>query len=68
MPGASRAEFYFITAMMFLIVVLCVVAVYFFIKTYKKEMREKAERLANKSKSEAVVNSPAASEDQVEKA
>jgi preprotein translocase subunit YajC len=44
MPGAGRAEFYFITAMMFLIVVLCVGAVYFFIKTYKKEMKEKAER------------------------
>jgi heme/copper-type cytochrome/quinol oxidase subunit 2 len=47
MPGASRAEFYFITAMMFLIVVLCVGAVYFFIKTYKKEMKEKAERQEN---------------------
>ena len=44
MPGASRAEFYFITAMMFLIVVLCVAACYAFIKTYKKEMRQRAER------------------------
>jgi flagellar basal body-associated protein FliL len=44
MPGASRAELYFISAMMFLILVLCVGAVYVFIKTYKKEMREKAER------------------------
>ena len=44
MPGASRAEVYFISAMMLLIVVLCVVAVIAFFKTYKKEMRAKAER------------------------
>jgi hypothetical protein len=36
--------------MMFLILVLCVAAVYFFIKTYKKEMRDKEERLAAKKK------------------
>ncbi|HTH51993.1 MAG TPA: hypothetical protein VL501_08670 [Pyrinomonadaceae bacterium] len=46
MPGASRAEVYFIAAMMLLIVVVCVAAVVFFFKTYKREMREKAERLA----------------------
>ena len=50
MPGASRAEVYFISAMMFLIVVLCIGAVYVFFKTYKKEMREKAERRAPESK------------------
>jgi len=44
MPGAGRAEIYFIAAMMFLILILCVAAVYFFFKTYTKEMREKAER------------------------
>ena len=44
----SRAEFYFIVAMMFLILVLCTATVYFFIKTYKKEMREKEARLAKK--------------------
>lgn len=43
MPGAGRAEFYFIAAMMILIMIICVVAVYFFIKTYKKEMREREE-------------------------
>ena len=32
--------------MMFLIVVLCVAAVFIFFKTYKKEMREKALREA----------------------
>ncbi len=50
MPGAGRAEFYFIAAMMVLIVILSVTAVYFFFKTYKKEMREKA--LRNKEKEE----------------
>jgi hypothetical protein len=36
--------------MMFLIVVLCIGAVYVFFKTYKKEMRDKAERQANESR------------------
>ncbi len=48
MPGAERAEIYFIAAMMGLILILCVVACYFFFKTYRKEMREKEERLAQK--------------------
>lgn len=45
MPGAGRAEVYFIAAMMILIVVICAVSVYFFFKTYKKEMREKQSRI-----------------------
>ncbi|MEO6656042.1 MAG: hypothetical protein ABIO36_08155, partial [Pyrinomonadaceae bacterium] len=44
MPGAGRAEIYFIAAMMILIIILSVAAVIIFFKTYKKEMREKAER------------------------
>ena len=48
MPNEGNSEFYFIAAMMVLIVILCVVAVYIFFRTYKKEMREKAERLAQK--------------------
>lgn len=44
MPLTSRAETYFIAAMMFLILIVCAVSVYFFIKTYKKEMKEKQER------------------------
>ena len=48
MPGTERAEIYFISAMMFLIVVLCVVAVWLFFKTYKKEMREKEARRRQK--------------------
>ena len=44
MPGAERAEIYFISAMMVLILILSFAAVYFFMKTYRKEMREKKER------------------------
>jgi Na+/H+ antiporter NhaD/arsenite permease-like protein len=57
MPVASRAEFYFIAAMMFLILVLCTAAVYLFFKTYKKEMREKQERIEReKAAREQAVN------------
>jgi len=49
MPGAERAEIYFIAAMMVLILIVCTVAVIFFFKTYRKEMREKAEREAAKA-------------------
>jgi len=41
MPGAERAEIYFISAMMILIIILCVASIYFFFKTYKKEMRDR---------------------------
>jgi len=44
MPGADRAEIIFITAMMILILVLSFSAVYFFVRQYKKEMREKEHR------------------------
>lgn len=44
MPGAERAEIYFIVAMMVLILILSFTAVYFFVKQYKKEMREKEAR------------------------
>ena len=53
MPLASRAEFYFIAAMMFLILVLCTVSVYIFFKTYRKEMREKEERARRKEVAKA---------------
>ena len=46
MPGAATAEIYFMAAMMILIVILCIVACVVFFKTYKKEMREKEDRLA----------------------
>ena len=44
MLGDSRAETFFIVAMMGLILVVSVAAIYFFFKTYKKEMAEKALR------------------------
>lgn len=50
MPGAGRAEVYFIAAMMILILIVCAVAVVFFFKTYKKEMADKAERQKAKLK------------------
>jgi len=49
MPGSGRAELYFIAAMMILIVVVCIIAVYLFFKTYRKEIREK--RLADQQRS-----------------
>lgn len=48
MPDEGRSEFYFIAAMMALTIILCVVATYIFIRTYKKEMREKADRASKK--------------------
>ena len=49
MPGAERAEIYFISAMMVLILILSFAAVYFFMKTYRKEMRERKERAERKN-------------------
>lgn len=44
MSNSALAEIYFITAMMILIFVICGVAVYFFFKTYKKEMNDRKKR------------------------
>ncbi len=44
MPGSATAEVYFITAMMILILIISGVAVFFFAKTYKKEMADKKKR------------------------
>lgn len=44
MPLVSRAETYFIVAMMVLILIICTVACIAFFKTYKKEMRQKKHR------------------------
>jgi len=54
--------------MMFLIVVLCVGAVYVFFKTYKREMREKAERRVKESTSEEITHSSTVKGDHVENA
>ncbi|MBX3245160.1 MAG: hypothetical protein KF685_11980 [Acidobacteria bacterium] len=44
MPGSATAEIYFIASMMILILLICGVTVYFFAKTYKKEMAEREKR------------------------
>ena len=49
MPGADRAEVYFIGAMTVLILILSVAAVYIFIRQYKKEVREKKLRDEHKN-------------------
>lgn len=51
---------------MILIMVLCTAAVIFFFKTYKAEMKQKAERLANENN--AVAPIPAEKKGDVEKA
>ena len=56
MPETGRSEAYFIAGMMLLTVILCVAAVFIFIKTYKKEMREKEERAAQKQTKDAPEN------------
>lgn len=53
MPGYAVAEVYFIAAMMVLILIISGVAVYFFARTYKKEMREKRERIAAREKAKS---------------
>lgn len=49
MPGSSLSEVYFIVAMMILIFILCGVSVYFFVRTYNKEMKEREERIVRKN-------------------
>jgi flagellar basal body-associated protein FliL len=41
MPASGRAEIYFIVAMMLLTFILSGFAMYFFVRTYKREMRER---------------------------
>lgn len=59
MPGAATAEIYFIATMMVLILIVSGVAIFFFAKTYRKEMAEKREREAKKAaeKEQAIVDS-----------
>jgi Na+/melibiose symporter-like transporter len=44
MPGAGRAEAFFIIAMMILILIGSGLAVFFFFRTYRREMREREVR------------------------
>jgi len=56
MPNYSLAEIYFIVAMMILITVGSILAVFFFFRTYKREMAqnriEKEKRLKEKQEKE----------------
>lgn len=53
MPGNSVAEIYFIAGMFVLILILSGVSMYFFFRTYKKEMKEKREREEKKALEQA---------------
>ncbi len=56
MWGTDRTELYFIGAMLVLILIGSFVAVYFFVKQYRKEMREReARKLRKEQKVEAKV-------------
>lgn len=44
MPKVTLGEIYFVVGMMALTLVITAVSVYIFMKTYRKEMREKEER------------------------
>ncbi len=44
MPGAGRAEAFFIIAMMILILIGSGLAVFFFFRTYRREVREREAR------------------------
>lgn len=46
MPASATAEMYFIAAMMILILVFAFAAIYIFIRQYRREIREKQERVA----------------------
>ena len=59
MPDNVRAEIYFIAVMMFIILVVCSLAVYFFIKTYRKEKLERDRERLEKLKPRAETSEPA---------
>ncbi len=48
MPKPTWGEIYFVGGMMALVLVISAVSIYLFVKTYRKEMREKEERLSKR--------------------
>jgi len=48
MPKPTWGEIYFVGGMMALVLVISTVSIYLFVKTYRKEMREKEERLSKR--------------------
>lgn len=49
MSGSAVAEIYFIAGMMTLILIMSFAAVYFFVRTYRKEKRAKEEAARKKA-------------------
>ncbi len=47
------SEIYFIGGMFVLILVICTVAIFFFVQTYRKEQRDKIKRQAERVKPKA---------------
>ncbi len=48
MPKPTWGEIYFVGGMMALVLIISAVSIYLFVKTYRKEMREKEERSAKR--------------------
>ncbi len=48
MPGSGRSEIFFIIGMMVLTLILSGIAMYFFVRTYRKEMRQREAQRNNK--------------------
>ena len=63
MPGSATAEVIFIAAMMVLILVISFAAVFFFMKTYRKEMVEREARKAAKETETAAAGVKGANDD-----
>jgi flagellar basal body-associated protein FliL len=57
MPEASLGEIYFIVFMMVLVLIISTVSLYIFVKTYKKEMRERGEEKSGKQHDEVAESS-----------
>ncbi len=63
MPMPSWGEIYFVAGMMLLTIIITIVSIYFFVKTYRKEMREKRERQSDKQKTDGSAGSGTGGDD-----
>jgi len=59
MPGSGRSEIFFIIGMMVLTLILSGIAMYFFVRTYRKEMRQREAQRNNKRAAKAANESSA---------
>ena len=60
MLGSGRSEIFFIIGMMVLTLILSGIAMYFFVRTYRKEMREREAQRSNKRAAKKANESSAA--------